>query len=62
MDGAEWRQETECVTADVTEDAWVVILLQYFIQGCIDVAVTAALTECRWTGNDVFAWGEAVFS
>jgi hypothetical protein len=55
VDGTEWGQEAQRVTADVTKDARILVFLQYLIQGSIDIAVTASLTECWWTGNNVFA-------
>ena len=60
MDGAERGQEAQCVATDITKDTRVVVLFQYLVQGRIDIAVTATLTQCGGTRSHVGAWVEAL--
>ena len=60
VNGAEWRQEAQRIAADITKDTWIVVFLEHLIEGSIDVAVTATLTECRRARNNVGTWVEAL--
>ena len=59
MDGFVRWQETECVATDITKDPGIGIVEQHLIEGCIDVTMATALTECRWTRYHIFARGKA---
>jgi hypothetical protein len=60
MDGLIRRQESKCVAADITEYAGVRILLQHLVQSSVYIAVTATLTQCRWTWCYILAWSIAL--
>ena len=45
MNGTERRQEAKRVATDIAEDARVVELAQHLVQGCIDIAMAAALAK-----------------
>ena len=57
---AERRKEAQRVAANVAEDTRMVVFGQHFVQSLVDIAVSAALTECRRTAYHVVAGGMAL--
>ena len=53
VNGAERRQEAQRIATDIAENTGILVIFQHLVQGCIHVAVTTTLTQCRRTGSHV---------
>ena len=58
MNGLVRRQEAQRVATDVAKDARILILQKHLVESRINVAMAAALAECRWTWSNILAGSE----